>query len=382
MRLTPEIFERSFYYIGPGYDIEPLLRFTHLTDTFLYANLYLEKERVLKWYRHAFRHREDFEVLEEKVIDNFDDTRYFQLNPGYISHLTAPDFISGIELREYQGAFSHAAELPQWAIIFRLRRKSLNREITMIYFTGEGLASYIALSQNGRYSPRVLCTIETKVLEHPDSMMNAFFRKKDRERPLLWVRGFQPYVDKPLGENNTLNREGIFSIVGMDINNSWKCGWSWYGQKLQDHHCKGFITPETKARYSTGAFRPEFSDGNQTFIPDGLENYLGSIGEHDVVVVSGNLARKFSLNNRKVIIWDHFTNNTLWWGTDNAAKQITGLREVLRSQQIPEGSMLHIVPFCLEDEGVLFFESIKELPYRTVTYLKNPMDFVDLKFLP
>ena len=53
MHIDHQTFERSFFYIGPGFDIQPLLRFTHLCDTFLYPNLYLYRRPVEGWYDEA-----------------------------------------------------------------------------------------------------------------------------------------------------------------------------------------------------------------------------------------------------------------------------------------------------------------------------------------
>ena len=41
-------WKNVFYYPGAGIDVQPLLRFTHLTDTFFYVNLYLKKEDIIE----------------------------------------------------------------------------------------------------------------------------------------------------------------------------------------------------------------------------------------------------------------------------------------------------------------------------------------------
>ena len=69
MKITTEIFEKSFFSIGGGLDIEPLLRFSHISDFFINVNLFLSKEYVIKWYDRAFQYCKDIEVLEKKVIN-------------------------------------------------------------------------------------------------------------------------------------------------------------------------------------------------------------------------------------------------------------------------------------------------------------------------
>ena len=46
-----------------------------------------------------------------------------------------------------------------------------SRPLRLIVFSGDGLASYIALGHDGEYAPKVLCTIQTGFLELPLGIM-------------------------------------------------------------------------------------------------------------------------------------------------------------------------------------------------------------------
>ena len=50
-----------------GFDIEPLLRFTHICDAFLYANLFPDMHKIIEWYEVAFKYCNDIEVLDRKL---------------------------------------------------------------------------------------------------------------------------------------------------------------------------------------------------------------------------------------------------------------------------------------------------------------------------
>ena len=48
MNNTLKFNETSLYYIAPGFDWEPMMRFSNLATTFYYANLGYSKQQVLR----------------------------------------------------------------------------------------------------------------------------------------------------------------------------------------------------------------------------------------------------------------------------------------------------------------------------------------------
>lgn len=63
------------------------------------------------------------------------------------------------------------------------------RHIRYVFVAGETLASFWALSRNGRSSPRILVTIQSGPLEEPDGPMEALLAAMRPPRPTIWVRG-------------------------------------------------------------------------------------------------------------------------------------------------------------------------------------------------
>jgi hypothetical protein len=191
MRIDHHTFARSFFYVGPGFDVQPLLRFTHLCDTSLYPNLYLDLGPVERWYDEAFTNTADIEVLGKRVTRGFDVEVALEQGPGSRTSVMDAFGMSHHEFMDFFRAFKAARDLERYSITWRLRRRSTGRPLTLHFFTCEGLEAYVALSHLGRYAPRVLCTIETRVLESPRGMMDRFFTHADRPKPVVWVRGFQ-----------------------------------------------------------------------------------------------------------------------------------------------------------------------------------------------
>ena len=380
MKITKEIFEKSFFSIGGGFDIEPLIRFSHLSDFFINVNLFLEKDDVIEWYDKAFKYCNDIEVLEKIVVNEFDEEEFFELKENYISHLTNPDFISREDLIGYQNTFSQAISLKQYAIIYKLYRKSVDRTITYYCCTAEGIASYLTLSQNGRYAPIVLSTIETGILEHPDSILNDFFLSEKKKSPNLWIRGFEPRYSPYKLHNNSLDSIGLYKNKVLDFNSKWTCGWSYYPRQQKiERYCKGYVSDDFLSVLNNLSLKEKFVSKKHQFLFEFLGENHARIIKKDYVIISKKTTLNLDDIHCNILYWEDFTYNHQWWSIISVKEQINKLSEVLNKSELTTESTLHLIPFCLEDEGVSYYESIKLLNYNTITYLPNRYDFIDLK---
>lgn len=380
MKITTEIFEKSFFSIGGGLDIEPLLRFSHISDFFINVNLFLSKDYVIQWYDRAFQYCDDIEVLEKKVINEFDEEEFFELHEDYISHLTNPDFISREALVDYQNAFSPAIGLNQYAIIYKLYRKSVNRTITYYHCTAEGLASYLTLSQNGRYAPIALCTIETGVLEQADSVFNDFFLLEKKKGPNLWIRGFEPRYHPSRPHINSFDSIGLYKNKVLDFNSKWTSGWSYSPKQLTvERHCKGYVSDEILSKLKSLTLKKEFQSDKDCFLFKPLNPKSDKIRDKDCLIISKKTKIDLENINCKILYWEHYTFNHYWRRIVNVNEQFEKISKRLRKMPLPSDAILHIIPFCLEDEGVSYYNSIARLNFKTVTYVPNLYDFIDLK---
>ncbi len=386
MKITKELFEKSFFSIGAGLDIEPLLRFTNIIDTFIYVNLYIDLTSIEKWYDNVFS-RGDFEIIDKTIIENFDELDYFELNQNYISHLTNPDFITREDLIAYQNTFRSAMYEKQFAIIYKLHRKSVNRNITLYFFTGEGIASYIALSQNGLFAPKILSTIETGVLEHPDSIMNNLLSKANRKLPLMWIRGFEPRY-YPYGlHNNALDSLGIFNKKNLDFNTKWNCGWTYSPrQQTIERYCKGFTSNEGLLYLKKLELKNDYKNPKHSFFFGKIEENSKNIIYTDCIVISNKTKVDLKEFNGTFLYWEELidTDNSFFYSQSSpkiisAKTQIEKLNKILINKGVNSEATIHIIPYCLEDQGKLYYESVTKINYKTITYTPNLFDFIDLK---
>ena len=49
-KLSTALFQSSIFNIGAGFDLEPIKRFHHLTNTFIYTNVYIDCEEITAEY--------------------------------------------------------------------------------------------------------------------------------------------------------------------------------------------------------------------------------------------------------------------------------------------------------------------------------------------
>jgi hypothetical protein len=379
MKITTDMFRRSLYNIGPGFDLQPMLRFTHVTDVFMYVNLYLWQEDMEDWYEDEFK-RYGIEVRGKEVISDFDETAHFELHPQYLSHLTQPDFLTQHEAQMYWQSFSGAKRDAQFALVYTLYRESVDREFTLIIFYGEGLASYIALSHNGLYAPRVLCTVQTGVLEHPDSLMNRFFERPGCAHPELWVRGFEPrrYGWIPVPESNVLRSSGVFNRKVLDFNLKWYVGYSYRGQHTRVRHCKGFTTEAGFERMQRLQLRQEFAGGRHRISTERWS--AEGCGEQDWLVVSRVWTRLGeSFPAERTLFWEDFTDLPSSWLSRGIALNVHELRVRLKSAKVPKDATLHVIPAFFEDEGAAWLRHVQNFPQQTVLYAPGLYDVIDFK---
>jgi len=401
-KISTDAFQKSFYYIGCGYDIQPLVRFTHITDTFIYTNLAIPQNQIEDWYDDQFRFHPDIEVISKEINQSFDETKDFELHPNYVSHLTNIDFLTDNEKKDYLETFTPMGKDKQWAIVYKLKRISLDREITLTIITAEGLASYIALSHNGVYAPKVLATIQTNILENPEGMLNKLLSKETVTQPEIWIRGVEPLhpVQRIFHQkkSNVLDATGVFNTIGMSFNHKWStANWDdssrFSGALIDERHCKAFITESEKSNLEKMNFTEEYSSGDHQLVCSMLD--FNTLTDGAIVVVPESMAGAIPPTVTSVV-WEKILKQTICHiqngaeGSDYArlrntpiyltvGQQIEALNSKLDNLNVGTNNRIHVIPHFQEDEGKKYVENISKLKYQTTTYLPELLDCIDLK---
>lgn len=69
-KINSTLFQNSVFNIGAGKDLNPMIRFAHYSDTFIYTNLYMGFEDICSWYKNQFLAHPDFELLASEVVED------------------------------------------------------------------------------------------------------------------------------------------------------------------------------------------------------------------------------------------------------------------------------------------------------------------------
>jgi len=407
MKIPCSSFENSFFYIGPGKDFEPLLRFSHLCTNYFFPNLYLSKEEILDYAERFFKDHQDFlEVVSCDIEDDFSEEICFDLHPSYRQHLAAIQFMEHHH-RNYRQSFAPAMNEPPWMIHYTLKRKGVDRIIHLYYFTSEGLAAYVALSHNGRYTPRVFCTVETKVLERGTDIVEKMFRQLN-SYPMCWIKGYEPdhygYMSAACFRDYMypLKTGSIYTELGSDFIFRWEAEGSFVGveqelDKKSRRFCKAFIRKETAEDISQMTYR-EYADHGM-MVRGSLMHIIRKMHEPDenaMVVLSRNLSRfeQHLPSSVSCVYWedlmldydsDNFLSqyNDLGGGIEKSkysmGASLYRLDQYLKEQVKDQPDKVFFIPFGLEDEGVVLTDWLsrkKEGP-AFIAAVHRPLDFVE-----
>lgn len=396
MKISSQEFKDSFYYIAPGKDFEPLIRFSNQCKYFFYANLYLNKDEVLDYISRYFKDNFFLELLEQRIYDDFDETTYFDLHPQYRHHLSQVGFLGAKNFSFYEQRFYPARNKKQWLIELKVLRKDLKRIMTLYYFTGEGLASYIALSHNGLFQPKILCTIETKVLEHNKSIMLKFFEQIGSS-PEQWLRGLEGdltirgdsfYIGKG-NHNDSLKVDPIFNTKGMDFGFHWDVEGSYLD--MQNHNLKRPTTRLCKTiikeSYAKAISERKFKTYDRHAIVSGD---IYDLVQQDPVTEKWVIVTKYfdkeklkSSPNTQVFLWEEILQPSkrspiYKCSLRQSLKKLAKTLNKVNQDKIPR--RIYMVPFGMEDEGLILDNFLADFkgPELCVV-VSRPLDLIDLR---
>jgi hypothetical protein len=377
--LSFEKFPNSLYYIAPGFDFEPLWRMSHLCDTFFYANLRYTLDEVKNSIQTQLQDSSKVEIVSMEIDERFNEITHFDLHYQNETHLRqAFQLLHPHEKAEYNDIFIPEQFEDQWMITIKLRRKSTNRIITLYYFTGEGLACYVALSRNGEFAPRVLCTIQSGILEIPNGLMSRLLNSFEK-KPLLWIRGFEETFER-WQYSNAFNEDNLYNHIGLDFIHEWIVPASYLGfyeDAPSRRFCKGFITQQT---LDENLLVPEVIVNNHIIHFNGIENiqWRNNNDHRSALFIFKNIYTHFEN------VLDKCDDVSFWEGSlhpsirkDASKECIDFLRKIDSLNKYKE---IHFIPFGMEDEGKLYQDFFNENHNAQFhMYLHRSMDFYDLK---
>ncbi len=306
MILTKEQFRESLYYPAAGCDLNPMLRFSDLTDTFVYTNLGLTEEEVMRYIKwELYRYKGQLEMTGEARSISRDEIE-FDNNTNDIFCA----FNHKWEEDDFNHEFEKMMDEPFWGKEIKFNRiiGGKTRELRLIYLKEEGMTGYIGLSHRGKYVPRYLCTIQSGVLETPEGPMERIMECYDNY-PDIWVRGFQYkkyYFKNSLSlsvfYSRALQSKGIYNQK-VQTYGKWYTNPTWQSKNTISYkrHVAAFCREENMPKKKEEIL---IKAGDRTLSIKRKKIEREDFGKYDTVFTSNNLLKKTGRKFNNIILWD------------------------------------------------------------------------------
>lgn len=360
-------FARSYFSIGSGLSIMPLMRFSHLSQDFIFCNLFMSREQVKSWYLKAIDRSHDLVLMDLQEWDSFDETKDLELPDDYLQYLQFPTYFTQEERQNYLRMFRPAIEEPSFAFKFKLHRKSVKKDLNLYYVCTEGFAILNLLSQGGKVRmPRVVETIQTgRILDDPVSgLLSRWLSQEQVIKDWIWVRGHEPNYQPWAKRNNAIEAAGPFSSVAMDVSSDW-----WAGDFRFTGNPK--YTPNTK-RYVKAFIQPAWEQSMRALFPiqvkktkiwvNPLESLLSHMKECDVLVIPASLKSKIQGFHGKVLSWEQMGYSHIGhYIFQEASEMVHQLKIQLEQMDIDEMAEVFVIPQTTEDQGPQFLNALQSL---------------------
>jgi hypothetical protein len=339
----------------------------------------LDKEEILSYYLHEIKYfAQDLDLISYEVIDDFNELKQFELPKNYQTYLGRPRYFSDDDAKMYQKTFQPAMDLKQCAIVFKLFRKSTNKELNLFYLFVEGLATLHLMSEGGKKMPLVIENIQCgNAIDDPENgLLAKFLSSPGVQKPLIWLRGFQPSYDVwSNGRKYTLEEKGPMPIVGMDILESWLADpYDYNWRKSKKRYVKGFISTSTYNDVLSNLEKMQQNEDHSIYWGD-VRNLFDQLKPDDRIVMNRKLAEKLNLADERILIWDDFAiSHFKTFLVFTAEQMVNRLSQYLVDKEVSLEATIYVVPETTEDQGGLFLAALENLNYKTVACFFRPFE--------
>lgn len=375
---TTSEFRRSIFNIGSGDCLQPLLRLSHLSDTFIYVDYDWTGEDAMAGIKRQLEQTDLLELESVQFHDNLGPRDFPLTAPmhGVLPHLKR---VLGDEWGVYESCFCRPLEMSaregraprQWAASYRLVRliampdgSTLRRPIRLLLIGGEGLAIYLALSGLGSIAP--LGVVSVQVGNDRDGGGVRRVLESCAAKPSFWVRGFEG--DRAFDGEGPIRPNRDFPAIGMRFQ-AWRATRSYRGQS-ERRQVAAYI-PGCATRLGRSSER--VAVGSNEFL---LRNItLDDIRAADAAVVPPSFARGVVAAAPELagrLVW---TDEIL--GQDGTMLPFSrAIERVLEHPRVIGAKRIVGVPIGYEDESEAMIAFLTNERARRVTIaLPDPLDW-------
>lgn len=182
------ILANAFFYPGCGTDLQPLVRFSHLTDYFIYVDYLWGESIVASALRDALEN-----PIWHGMLSLEDERSRTGWNTSQDEGRFLDDLAARISLQEFEDYRGNRGFDP-WVREFTFHRTfgEIERPLKLLYIGDEAFRTYYGLFAKSGNAPRFVCTIQGGMgwtqLESPGGSFASFLSGYP-QAPDYWVRG-------------------------------------------------------------------------------------------------------------------------------------------------------------------------------------------------
>lgn len=372
-------FSKSIYYPAGGTDLQILLRLSDICDTVISPTL--SEYLTIDNYEQIFKRKCIYiNTHYQKEILKYEG--YEILQSDFIKQNKFIDYPSGLfsnyEIEQYNTAFSHHFTKDNFVVKFNFIRVigNLKRNVSWIAMNTEGLATLISLVNLTNEHPKILCTIQSGILEYPNSLFARLLDHLELKSK-IWIRGFW---------NNRLGFDNLPISSFPPYSNIIQDYGFWYspmGENAYPNEENDSETPLSKVRAFSNADNLNIPQ-NANFVYGNKEILLiqGDIknintNDYDLIITSQRIFNHEQ--NMNVRFWDSYSNRL---ESKNFPKLLfieclEIIRNIILEKKLRK---IAITPMGYEDETLSLIDFIENInvEFQLHIFYRRPLDFVKL----
>lgn len=281
------------------------------------------------------------------------------------------------EIKQYSNSFNYYFDKENYIVKFKFKRiiGSKERPVYWIAMNTEGMATLISLINLTSSHPKILCTIQSGILERANSL---FFRLIDHFniKSRIWIRGFWNtcYNDRPIEPchpyNSVVQDYGYwYSPMGepeisFEENNS----------EFPLSNVRAFSRENLE--HIPGNINLNNGDRNSINLIKGDINNI-SVEDYDLIITSKRIYNNPPHANVK--FWNEYytREDSLHYPNLLFAESLDIIQEIILSNNAKK---IAITPIGFEDETQYLYEFLQsiDLEFQLDIYYKRPLDFITI----
>jgi hypothetical protein len=380
-----DVFHRSMFYVGGSTDVQPLLRFSHLTDTLIsptLSDIYTDVESYERAFKSKCGHLNAYYGFNLLTYEGSERIAAEGVAPLFVNDF--PNVFTPEDIFKYRESFGGkvSSHEPVQAIRFKFTRTitpHIQRQVSWIWLQAEGMSSLDSLVRLTGKSPLLIITIQTGIMEDPRGLFARYLQTGEINSK-IWVRGFWNYSISEFQKISYFRYENCLPPFQHHV----QCYPNWYssmgqpmrmveecGEHTSNVHAFARDPIDVTANISFGHARKR-----TTIIAKDI--HCADPLEYDLIITSERIWKSEFKKPANLIFWEDLFR----FRTGHPYKPVTAYESLQKIQWLKRFTgfvKIAITPVGYEDEDMVYKKFNWRGEILLDVYHLDPLDFISLK---